>query len=72
MYIQQNWPVSMPRVRALGDGVHELRSSHDGVEYRVAFVVREKEILVLHGFEKKRQQTDQNDLKLIEKRKKLV
>jgi phage-related protein len=71
-YVQYHWPVSMPRVRALGGGLHELRSTCGRVEYRIFFFVRGQVIIILHGIVKKTRHIPPSDLAIVEERKKLV
>jgi phage-related protein len=70
--VQWQWPVSLPLVRSFGEGLYELRSSHNKQEFRVFFVVEEQVLLALHGFQKKTQKTPPGELKTAQKRKKEV
>ena len=61
----------MPVCRALGDGVHEVRTtlSRNRIS-RVLFYVDKKERMVLlHGFMKKTQKTPKHDIDLAIRRK---
>jgi phage-related protein len=70
MRIQFAWPVGMPLVRPLGDGLFEVRTSlPDGTTARVLFCFHDGELFALHGFIKKTQRTPPEDLKLGRKRK---
>jgi phage-related protein len=71
-YVQNNWPVSRPLVGSLGDGIHEVRTSHNNVEYRIAFVVVKREMILLHAFIKKTYKVSQSDMDLIRTRKKAL
>ena len=63
------WPVGMPLVRPLGDGLFEVRTSlPDKTISRVLFCFHEGELFALHGFIKKTRATPQ-ELKLARKRK---
>jgi len=62
--IQTIWPVGGPLVANLGDGLWELRSTQDRVEYRVIFAVAAGTIWVLHGFVKKTQKTPHEVIRL--------
>jgi phage-related protein len=62
--IQTMWPVGGPLVANLGDGLWELRSTYDRVEYRVLFAVASSAILILHGFVKKTQKTPHEAIQL--------
>lgn len=48
----------------LGDGLWELRSTQDRMEYRVIFAVMAGTILILHGFVKKTQKTPYEAIQL--------
>lgn len=68
--IQIGWPLGMPLVKHIGDGLCEIRSSLPSNKIsRIIFFVYNKQIILLHGFIKKTQKTDENDLKLAKKRK---
>jgi phage-related protein len=70
MRVQYRWPIGMPLCRAMGDGLWEVRSDLPGNRIaRVLFVVRQDEILVLHGFLKKTRKTPDDDLALARRRK---
>lgn len=69
-YVQNFWPVGPPHVDSLGDGTYEVRTSCNRVEYRVAFVIRDGEMILLHGFTKKTKKTSGKDLQVIRQRKK--
>jgi phage-related protein len=66
--VQWRWPVGMPLVRPLGRGLYEVRSTHMRNEYRVLFCIEEREMVLLHGFQKKRQATPQGDIELARQR----
>jgi phage-related protein len=67
--IQSEWPIGMPHVRPLGDGMHEVRSSMPNGIARVLFVVDRGDMVLLHGFIKKTQKTPPEALALAEKRR---
>lgn len=68
--IQIGWPIGMPLVRSIGDGLYEIRSSLPSNKIsRIIFFIYEKQIILLHGFIKKTQKTDINDINLAKKRK---
>jgi phage-related protein len=50
---QSEWPVGMPQVRALGDGLHEVRSNFSAGIARTLFYVDQRNMILLHGFIKK-------------------
>ena len=63
------WPIGMPLVRGLGDGLWEVRSNLTGG--RIARVtVEQGSMVLLHGFIKKARKTTRPDLELALKRKK--
>lgn len=67
--VQFGWPLGMPLVKHLGDGIWELRSSLPSRrEARVLFAVDTERIAILHGFIKKSQKTPPDDLALAMKR----
>ena len=68
--IQYAWPLGKPLVENLGDGVWEIRSRLVNRIARTLFVVVDEEIVLLHGFIKKRQKTPPDELDLARKRKK--
>jgi phage-related protein len=67
--VQYAWPVGKPLVDNLGEGVWEIRSRLPNRIARTLFVVVDEEIVLLHGFIKKQQQTPQQELALAKKRK---
>jgi len=67
--VQYAWPVGKPLVDSLGGGVWEVRSRLRNWIARTLFAVVDEEIVLLHGFIKKRQKTPQADLDLAKKRK---
>ncbi|HEV2329970.1 MAG TPA: type II toxin-antitoxin system RelE/ParE family toxin [Verrucomicrobiae bacterium] len=67
--VQYAWPVGKPLVDNLGDGIWEIRSRLPNRIARTLFAVADEEIVLLHGFIKKQQQTPQQELALARKRK---
>jgi phage-related protein len=67
--VQSEWPIGMPHVRPLGDGLHEVRSSLPHGIARVLFIVDGDDMILLHGFIKKTQKTPPEALALAEKRR---
>jgi len=64
------WPIGMPLVRALGNGLWEVRSNLTGGKVaRVIFTEEQGSMVLLHGFIKKSQKTPKQDLDLAQKRK---
>ena len=73
MRVQFAWPVGMPLVRPLGDGLFEVRTSLPGKTIaRVLFCFHGGELFALHGFIKKSRKAPPEDLKLARKRRKEV
>jgi phage-related protein len=69
MRVQFGWPVGMPLVRPLGEGMFEVRTNlADKTIARVLFGFQEGELVALHGFIKKTRHTPAEDLKLARKR----
>lgn len=69
MRVQFGWPIGMPLVRSLKDGLWEVRSSLPS--HRIARLVlcfHEETLIVLHGFIKKTQKTPADDLALAKRR----
>jgi phage-related protein len=73
MRVQVGWPIGMPLVRSLGDGLWEIRSSLPSQRIaRLLLCFHQGTIVVLHGFIKKTQKTPPDDLELAKKRKREV
>ncbi|MGE5624479.1 MAG: type II toxin-antitoxin system RelE/ParE family toxin [Bacillota bacterium] len=67
--VQYGWPIGMPLTRALGGGLHEVRSDLGGSRIaRVIFVVVGGTAILLHGFIKKTQKAPKQDLDLARQR----
>jgi phage-related protein len=66
--VQWRWPVGRPLVGALGDGLYEVRTTHEGNAYRVLFSIVESDMVLLHGFQKKTRRTPRGDLELARRR----
>ncbi len=66
--VQYAWPVGKPLVDSLGDGLWEIRTRLTNRIARTLFIVVENEIILLHGFIKKTQQTPKPELDLARKR----
>jgi phage-related protein len=67
--LQFGWPIGMPLVRKLSDGLWEVRVDLPTRIARVLFTVVDGEAVLLHGFIKKSQKTPQQDLEIASKRK---
>ena len=67
--VQWGWPLGMPLVRPLREGLFEVRSGLGNRIARVLFCTHGPQIILLHGFIKKTQQIPDDDMKLARKRK---
>lgn len=67
-YVQYKWPVGKPRVDHLRGPIWEVRSKIGNRIARVLFAVEQSQMILLHGFIKKTQQTDPADIDLAIKR----
>ncbi len=73
MRVQLGWPVGMPLVRSLNQGLWEVRSQLPSRRIaRLMLCFHENEIVVLHAFIKKTQSTPIEDLALARQRMKEV
>ena len=70
MRVQFGWPIGMPLVRSLGDGLWEVRSDlPSNRTARLALCFHRAMLVVLHGFIKKAQKTPPKaDLELARRR----
>jgi len=68
--VQYRWPLGMPLVRGIGEGMHEIRSNIPNGIIRVLFMVFDKTMVLLHGFIKKTEQLPLQDKKLAKERAK--
>lgn len=68
--VQWRWPVGKPLVDGFGDGLFEVRTSHDGNIYRVIFCLEGATMVLLHAFQKKSRATPKADLALARQRRK--
>ena len=59
--VQFRWPLGMPLVRSLGDGLWEVRSRLPNRIVRTLFAIEESTIILLHAFIKKTQKTPTED-----------
>lgn len=67
--VQYGWPLGLPLVDSLGDGVWEVRSRLATRIARTLFFVNNETIILLHGFTKKTRATPSHDRALAHKRK---
>lgn len=68
--VQFRWPLGMPLVRSLGQGIHEVRSHIPNGIIRLLFMVIDKTMILLHGFIKKTEKLPGEDLQIAKKRAK--
>ena len=68
--VQWGWPLGMPLVRILGDGLWEVRTDLKGRIARVLFCTHDDHIVLLHGFIKKTGKTPDKDIRLARQRMK--
>jgi phage-related protein len=65
---QLGWPLGMPLIRKIEQGLWEVRSYiKDGIA-RTFFTVEKNTIVLLHGFVKKSQETPSNELQTARRR----
>jgi len=67
-YVQYKWPIGKPRVDHLRGSIWEVRSKIGNRIARVLFAVEQSEMILLHAFIKKTQQTNPADIELAAKR----
>ena len=68
--VQFGWPLGMPLVDHLGQGLWEIRSKLRGGRIaRVIFFMDDNTMVLVHGFIKKTQKTPKPELDLSRKRK---
>jgi phage-related protein len=69
MRVQFGWPVGMPLVRSLKDGLWEVRSTLPSRRIaRLMLCFHENKIVALHGFIKKTQRTPGEDIDVARQR----
>jgi phage-related protein len=64
--VEFGWPIGMPVCRALGDGVHEVRTtlSRNRISRVLFYVDTKGRMVLLHGFIKKTSTTPTEDLRI--------
>ncbi|MFZ0314091.1 MAG: type II toxin-antitoxin system RelE/ParE family toxin [Candidatus Korobacteraceae bacterium] len=73
MRVQLGWPIGMPLVRSLGEGLWEVRSQLPSRRTaRLILCFHVENIIVLHGFIKRTRTTPADDLTLAKRRMKEV
>ena len=71
--VQYGWPLGMPLVKNLGDGLWEVRSNLGSNKIaRIIFGMVRNKMILLHGFVKKTKKTPAKDLLLAKRRLKEV
>jgi phage-related protein len=73
MRVQFGWPIGMPLVRNLKDGMWEVRSTLP--RHRIARLIlcfHQQTLVVLHGFIKKTRKTPAQELELAKRRLKEI
>ena len=65
---QKEWPIGMPVVCSMGQGLFEIRVSFENTIARILFIVYDKTIVALHGFIKRTQTTPKAELNLAKER----
>lgn len=70
--VQLRWPLGMPLVGPLVDGLWEVRSTLNNKKARVIFKINDGQVVLLHGFIKKTKKTPLRDLDLAKKRAKNI
>jgi phage-related protein len=63
-YVQYKWPIGKPRIDHLRGPIWEVRSKIGNRIARVLFAVEHSEMILLHAFIKKTQQTNPSDIDL--------
>jgi phage-related protein len=66
--VQYSWPIVMPLVKPLGQGLWEVRSNLDNRIARTVFIIQTGKMILLHGFIKKTQKVSAQDIEIAEKR----
>ena len=67
--VQYGWPLGLPLVDSLGEGLWEVRSRLPSRIARTLFFVHDGSIILLHGFIKKTRTTPDHELDLAKRRK---
>ncbi len=70
--VQFGWPLGLPLVDSLGDGLWEVRSRLPSRIARTIFFVQDETIILLHGFIKKTKTTPDQERDLAKRRKREV
>lgn len=71
--LQEGFPIGMPLVRSLGNGLWEIRSAITGKRItRILFCHEGNRLILLHVFIKKTQQTPKKEIDIAQKRRQLI
>ncbi len=70
--VQFGWPLGLPLVDSLGDGLWEVRSRLPTRIARTIFVFRDGTIVLLNGFIKKTRTTPASEIDLAKRRKREI
>jgi phage-related protein len=70
MSVEFGWPLGLPTVKNLGQGLWEVRTSLPDKIARVFFCILYGKMILLHGIIKKSQRTPVKDLQLARNRMK--
>jgi phage-related protein len=70
--VQFGWPLGMPLVRKMDEGLWEVRIDLQNSIARVLFTMHDGDAILLHGFIKKDRKTPRPDLETAKKRMKLL
>lgn len=68
--VQIGWPLGMPLVRKLEEGIWEIRTDLPSGIARILFTMSKGRIALLHGFMKKTQKTPPQELQTARTRRK--
>ena len=66
--VQFGWPIGMPVVKKVGEGIWEIRTRLSDKISRILFAMPEENIVLVHGFIKKSNKIPKTDLDLAQKR----
>jgi phage-related protein len=70
--VQFGWPLGLPLVDSLGDGLWEVRSRLPNRIARTIFIVRDGTIILLNSFIKKTHTTPASEIDLAKRRKREI
>lgn len=70
--VQIGWPLGMPLVDHIGNGIWEVRTRLPTQISRILFIIENSQMILLHGFIKKTPKTPKQDIELAEDRIKIL